>query len=93
MSIVIVPTPGTPEGPCRGACDHRKCHLLREFAHDRCDHCGVILGFGSKITGEPSMHLSCAQSLAARYGAPVRHPINEPITAGHVFAGHRSIKT
>ena len=92
MSIVIVPTPGTSGGPCRGACDHRRCHLLREIAHEPCDHCGGFLGFGTKITGEPSMHLRCAEGIAATYGAPARDPINEPITAGHIFAAHRSIK-
>jgi hypothetical protein len=83
MSILIVPTPGTPDGPCRGSCDHRKCHMMREIAHERCNHCGVILGFGSKITGEPAMHLRCAQA---------RNPINEPIPAGHSSAAHHSTK-
>ena len=86
MSIVIVPTPGTPDGPCRGSCDHRKCHMLREIAHERCNHCGVILGFGSKITGEPAMHLRCAQAIAQH------DPISEPIHHAHHAAGHHSIK-
>ena len=84
MSILIVPTPGTPDGPCRGSCDHRKCHMMREIAHERCHHCGVILGFGTKITGEPAMHLRCA--LAS-------NPINEPIAAGHHSAGHHPTKS
>jgi hypothetical protein len=92
MSIVIVSTPGTSDGPCRGSCDHRKCHLLREIAHERCNHCGGILGFGTKITGEPSMHLRCAQAIAARYGAPARDPINEPIATGHPLPAHHFIK-
>jgi len=91
MSIVIVPTPGTPDGPCRGSCDHRKCHLLREIAHERCAHCGGHLGFGTKITGDPSLHLRCAQAIAARDGAHARDPINEPITSGNPLPGHHSI--
>ena len=92
MSIAIVPTPGTPDGPCRGCCDHRRCHQQREIAYERCNHCGGFLGFGSKITGDPATHLSCAQAVAARYGAPARDPINEPIPAGSIFAARRSLK-
>ena len=83
MSILIVPTPGTPEGPCRGSCDHRKCHLLREIAQERCAHCGGHLGFGTKITGDPSMHLRCAQA---------HDPINEPLAGGHRSAEHHGTK-
>jgi hypothetical protein len=92
MSILIVPTPGTPDGPCRGSCDHRKCHSLRAIAEERCDHCGGRFGFGTKITGEPAMHMRCAQTIAARNGAPAAHPINEPIGGGHLPAGHHGDK-
>jgi hypothetical protein len=81
MSVVIVPTPGTTGGPCRGSCDHAKCHALRAVADERCHHCGVRFGFGTRITGEPPMHLRCAQSIAARSGAPATHPINDPAAA------------
>ena len=88
MSIVIVPTPGTPDGPCRGSCDHPKCHSLRAIADERCHHCGGRLGFGTKITGDPVMHMRCAQMIAARNGAPAQHPINEPAADAHPHAGH-----
>ena len=88
MSVVIVPTPGTTGGPCRGSCNHSKCHALRAVADERCHHCGVRFGFGTRITGEPPMHLRCAQSIAARSGAPATHPINDP-AAAHGIANSR----
>jgi len=88
MSILIVATPGTPEGPCRGSCDHRKCHLLREIAQERCAHCGGHLGFGTKITGDPSMHLRCAQAIAAT----AHDPIHAPVHHGHPLSEHHNIK-
>ena len=88
MTIVIVPTPGTPEGPCRGSCDHHKCHSLRAIAHERCHYCGGVLGFGTRITGDPAMHMRCAQTIAARNGAPAVHPINEPAAGAHLPVGH-----
>ena len=91
MSVVIVPTPGMPGGPCRGSCDHAKCHTLRAMADDKCHHCGGRFGFGTKITGEPPLHLRCAQSIAARSGAPVEHPIHDP-AASHNIAGHPTSK-
>jgi hypothetical protein len=87
MSVVIIATPGTPGGPCRGSCDHAKCHAMRAMADERCHHCGGRFGFGSKITGEPPLHLRCAQSIAARSGAPAEHPIHDP-AAAHNVAGH-----
>lgn len=93
MSIVIIHTPGSPEGPCRGSCDHRKCHTLRAIAEERCHHCGGRLGFGTKITGEPAMHLRCAQAIAARDGVPAAtHPINEPTPGSDHAAGHHGDK-
>ena len=88
MSVVIVPTPGTAGGPCRGSCVHAKCHALRAIAEERCHHCGVRFGFGTRITSEPSLHLRCAQSIAARSGASATHPINDP-AAAHSIANHR----
>jgi hypothetical protein len=91
MSIVTVPAPGMPGGPCRGSCDHAKCHTLRAMAEERCNHCGGRLGFGTRITGEPPQHLRCAQSIAARNGAPATHPINDP-APGHQPPDHRGDK-
>jgi hypothetical protein len=54
---------------------------MRAVADERCHHCGVRFGFGTRITGEPPMHLRCAQSIAARSGAPATHPINDPAAA------------
>jgi hypothetical protein len=48
------------------------------MSEERCVDCGLRFGFGAKITGEPSMHLRCAQTIAARSGAPATHPINDP---------------
>lgn len=93
MSIVIVQTPGTPGGPCRGSCDHPKCHSLRAIADERCHHCGGRLGFGTRITGDPAMHLRCAQTIAARAGAPAAtHPINEPSAGDNHSTGHHGDK-
>jgi hypothetical protein len=58
------------------------------MSEERCVHCGGRFGFGAKITGEPPLHLRCAQTIAARSGAPVTHPINDP-AAGHQPGGHR----
>jgi len=88
MSILIIPTPGTPDGPCRGSCNHQKCHSLRAIADERCPQCSNRLGFGTRITGEPPMHMRCAQSIAARSTGPAAHPIHEPPAAGHHLAGH-----
>jgi len=89
MSVVIIATPGTPGGPCRGSCNHPKCHALRAIAEERCGHCGIRFGFGTKMSGEPPLHLRCAQSIAAANGAPATHPINAPASApvaGQQFA-------
>ncbi len=88
MSVITIPTPGMPGGPCRGSCNHTKCHTLRAMSEERCVHCGGRFGFGAKITGEPPVHLRCAQTIAARSGAPVTHPINDP-AAGQQPGGHR----
>ncbi len=88
MSVITILTPGVPGGPCRASCNHDKCHTLRAMSEERCVHCGVRFGFGAKITGEPPMHLRCAQTIAARSGAPATHPINDP-AAGHQPGGHR----
>ena len=88
MSVVIIPTPGMSGGPCRGSCNHAKCHTLRALAEDRCHHCGGRFGFGARITGEPPLHLRCAQSIAARDGAPATHPINDPASDQHVTGRH-----
>lgn len=91
MSFVTIPTPGMPGGPCRGSCSHPKCHTLRAMAEERCHHCGNRFGFGAKITGEPALHLRCAQDIAARNGAPSTHPINDP-AMGHQPAGSHGDK-
>jgi hypothetical protein len=91
MSVVTVPTPGLPGGPCRGSCDHVKCHTLRAMADERCHHCGGRLGFGTKITGEPPMHLRCALGVAARSGTSAAHPMNDP-AVGHRHAPHHGDK-
>jgi len=75
-------------GPCRGSCNHAKCHTLRALAEDRCHHCGGRFGFGARITGEPPLHLRCAQSVAARDGAPATHPINDPASDQLVTGRH-----
>jgi hypothetical protein len=51
---------------------------MRAMADERCNHCGIRFGFGSKITGEPPMHLRCAQNIAAQAGSPATHPIHDP---------------
>ena len=91
MSVITIPTPGTPGGPCRGSCNHTKCHTVRAMSEEQCGHCGRRFGFGAKITGEPSLHLRCAQTIAVRSGAPATHPINDP-AAGHQFTDHRGNK-
>jgi hypothetical protein len=60
MDFVTIPSPGMPDGPCRGSCGHPKCHALRSLAEDHCAHCGLALGFGGRITGEPPVHARCA---------------------------------
>ncbi|HXN12459.1 MAG TPA: hypothetical protein VN865_05120 [Candidatus Acidoferrales bacterium] len=57
---------------------------MRALADERCHHCGVRFGFGTRITGEPAMHLRCAQSIAAQSGAPATHPINDPAAASGI---------
>ena len=91
MTLITILTPGVPGGPCRASCNHSKCHTLRAMSEERCDHCGVRFGFGAKIIGEPPMHLKCAQTIAARSGAPATHPINDP-AAGHQRMGYRGYK-
>jgi hypothetical protein len=88
MSVTIVPTPGMTGGPCRGSCNHAKCHALRAMADERCHHCGARFGFGTKVTGEPPMHLRCAQSIAAQSGAPATHPINDPAAPPQATGQH-----
>jgi hypothetical protein len=61
------------------------------MADERCAHCGNRFGFGAKITGEPAVHLRCAQAIAAKSGAPATHPINEP-AMGQPLAGHHGDK-
>jgi len=61
------------------------------MADERCGHCGIRFGFGTKITGEPAMHLRCAQTIAARGGSPAEHPIHDP-AAGHHVGGHQGDK-
>jgi hypothetical protein len=58
------------------------------MADERCHHCGVRLGFGTRITGEPALHLRCAQTIAARSGAPSTHPIHDP-ASGAQPGGHQ----
>jgi hypothetical protein len=91
MSVVIIPTPGMAGGPCRGSCIHAKCHTLRALADERCHHCGVRFGFGTKITGEPALHLRCAQAIAAQSGTPATHPIHDPVP-GNQPAGQQGDK-
>jgi hypothetical protein len=92
MSVVTIQTPGLPGGPCRGSCDHAKCHTLRAMAEERCGHCGTRFGFGVKMVGDPPLHLRCAQTIAARDGAPAsQHPLNDPAT-GHHHPVHRDDK-
>jgi len=52
-----IPSPGTPDGPCRGECSHPKCHAARALARKRCAECNQFLGFGTRIPGEPPIHL------------------------------------
>jgi hypothetical protein len=61
------------------------------MADERCAHCGIRFGFGTKVTGEPPLHLRCAQGIAARSGAPATHPINDP-AAAQQLAGQRTDK-
>ena len=91
MSVVTIPTPGMTGGPCRGSCSHPKCHALRAMAEERCQLCGGRFGFGTRITGEPPLHLRCAQTITARNAGPATHPINDT-AAGHQPAGHRGDK-
>ncbi len=91
MTDITIATPGMPGGPCRGSCNHTKCHTLRAMSEERCVHCGMRFGFGAKITGEPPMHLRCAQTIAARGGASASHPINDPAAASQ-FTGRRGDK-
>jgi hypothetical protein len=78
MDQVIIPSPGMPDGPCRGSCSHPKCHALRSLADDQCAHCGVRFGFGARITGDPPVHMRCAAAAAA----PAAH------TANHAYGNH-----
>jgi hypothetical protein len=64
---------------------------MRSMADERCHHCGIRFGFGTRITGEPPLHLRCAQSIAARDGAPATHPIHDP-AAGQDLTTHRGDK-
>jgi hypothetical protein len=64
---------------------------MRAMADDKCHHCGGRFGFGTKITGEPPLHMRCAQGIAAASGAPASHPINSP-AAGHHVAGQHGDK-
>jgi hypothetical protein len=64
---------------------------MRSMADERCRHCGIRFGFGTRITGEPPLHLRCAQSIAAQDGAPVTHPIHDPAAAQNLTT-HRGDK-
>jgi hypothetical protein len=61
-----IPSPATPEGPCRGSCNHAGCLAAREMAGQRCPVCWTPLGFGAKVIGEPPMHYRCAQQAALK---------------------------
>jgi hypothetical protein len=61
---------------------------MRSMADERCHHCGVRFGFGTKITGEPAMHMRCAQTIAAKSGAPAAHPIHDPAAAPQPTGHH-----
>jgi|HubBroStandDraft_1064217.scaffolds.fasta_scaffold994138_1 hypothetical protein len=73
-----IPAPGSPGGPCRGSCSHPWCIAARQLADDRCAHCGIRLGFGTKITGEVAVHLRCAQQEAARHHEPAADAAHQP---------------
>jgi hypothetical protein len=62
MELSTIPTPGMPGGPCRGSCDHQRCHSLRALAFERCPRCFMHLGFGARVTGDPPMHARCARA-------------------------------
>jgi len=66
VEIITIPSPGTPEGPCRASCSHHECQVIRARAALRCAHCGQMLGFGTRITDDPPMHLKCHYAAAAR---------------------------
>ncbi|MGH7779296.1 MAG: hypothetical protein ACREQR_05685 [Candidatus Binataceae bacterium] len=63
MEVLTIATPGEPAGPCRGSCSHRACLSIRQLASQRCPECRTLLGFGSKVTGSPPMHLRCAHRI------------------------------
>lgn len=83
MEILTIVSPGETGGPCKGSCSHPACLWIRELALARCPHCLMLLGFGSKVTGTPPMHLRCARTTDAGGGSdlPARHPRrpNRPI--------------
>jgi hypothetical protein len=62
MELITIPTPGLPGGPCRGSCDHQRCHSMRALAFERCPRCFMHLGFGARVMGEPPMHARCARA-------------------------------
>jgi hypothetical protein len=61
---------------------------MRSMADERCHHCSVRFGFGTKITGEPPMHMRCAQTIAAKSGTPAAHPIHDPATGAQPTGHH-----
>jgi hypothetical protein len=70
MNIIRIPSPGTPEGPCRGSCNHPRCCAIRELALVRCAYCRQCVGFGARIVEDPPAHVTCFNAAAAREHAP-----------------------
>jgi hypothetical protein len=63
----VVPEPGAPFGPCRGACNHPECEEHRFIAALRCVDCGEPIGYGRRFYIESLdwsrlAHLLCAHS-------------------------------
>jgi len=60
MDYVLIPSPGTPGGLCRGSCSHETCIEQRTLAERRCGYCGNRLGFGAQVEVEHTAHARCA---------------------------------
>lgn len=78
MEIVAIPSPGSPDGPCRGSCGHPECLKMRARAGLRCADCGQLLGFGNRVVIDPPEHLKCRDGANNRRQAESAPPPAAP---------------
>lgn len=62
MVYITLPMPGTEYGPCATACRHRDCEATRQQARQKCELCGLELGYEIPLASDTEgklAHLDC----------------------------------